>query len=76
MLKCHLRLQDLYMQLSDEDSEEITKKAIISLTQEMELFCNFCGQTYGLKDNSLQALRCSHIFHEKSVINFLKKKLF
>lgn len=65
MMKCHLRLKDLYGQLSDENSEEIASKACISLIQEMELFCNFCGQRLGKHDDSLQALRCSHIFHEK-----------
>uniref|UniRef100_A0A1I7VLE5 Rapsyn_N domain-containing protein n=1 Tax=Loa loa TaxID=7209 RepID=A0A1I7VLE5_LOALO len=50
MMKCHLRLQDLYNQLNDEDSEELARRAVTSLTQEMELFCNFCGQRYGLQD--------------------------
>lgn len=68
MMKCHLRLQELYAQLSDEDSEEIASKSCVSLIQEMELFCNFCGQRYGDHDDSLQALRCSHIFHEKYVL--------
>uniref|UniRef100_A0A914UN04 RING-type domain-containing protein n=1 Tax=Plectus sambesii TaxID=2011161 RepID=A0A914UN04_9BILA len=74
MLKCHLRLQELYRQLCDEDSEDIAKKAVTSLTQEMELFCNFCGQRYGLKDESLQALRCSHIFHERCLHNHLTQR--
>lgn len=65
MMKCHLRLQELYNQLSDEDSEEVARKAATALVQEMELFCNFCGQRYGVKGDSLQALRCSHIFHER-----------
>ena len=65
VLKCHLRLAELYSQLNDDDSEETARRAASRLTQEMQLFCNFCGQRYGLKDESLQALRCSHIFHEK-----------
>uniref|UniRef100_A0A0R3RLH0 RING-type domain-containing protein n=1 Tax=Elaeophora elaphi TaxID=1147741 RepID=A0A0R3RLH0_9BILA len=75
MMTCHLRLQDLYNQLNDEDSEELARQAVISLTQEMELFCNFCGQRYGLHDNSLQALRCSHIFHEKCLQTYLAECL-
>uniref|UniRef100_A0A915Q4Y5 RING-type domain-containing protein n=1 Tax=Setaria digitata TaxID=48799 RepID=A0A915Q4Y5_9BILA len=71
MMRCHLRLQDLYNQLTDEDSEELARRAVTSLTQEMELFCNFCGQRYGLYDNSLQALRCSHIFHESCLQTYL-----
>uniref|UniRef100_F1KZS1 43 kDa receptor-associated protein of the synapse n=1 Tax=Ascaris suum TaxID=6253 RepID=F1KZS1_ASCSU len=74
MLKCHLRLQDLYNQLSDDDSEEIARRAVTSLTQEMELFCNFCGQRYGLHDDSLQALRCSHIFHERCLHKYLTER--
>uniref|UniRef100_A0A915EAC4 Rapsyn myristoylation/linker region N-terminal domain-containing protein n=1 Tax=Ditylenchus dipsaci TaxID=166011 RepID=A0A915EAC4_9BILA len=60
MMKCHFRLQELFGQLADEDSEEEAGKACISLIQEMELFCNFCGQRYGAKSDSLQALRCLH----------------
>ncbi|CAJ0948805.1 unnamed protein product, partial [Mesorhabditis belari] len=74
MLKCHLRLAELYSQLSDEDSEEVARRAASALTQEMELFCNFCGQRFGLKDESLQALRCSHIFHEKCLHTFLLER--
>ncbi len=65
MLKAHGRLQNLYNHLSDEESEDVARKAVTALTQEMELFCNFCGQRYGTKDESLQALPCSHIYHEK-----------
>lgn len=72
MMKSHMRLQNLYNQLNDEDSEELAKRAVTLLTQEMELFCNFCGQRYGLQDDSLQALRCSHIFHERSFNIFYK----
>ncbi|VBB28843.1 unnamed protein product [Acanthocheilonema viteae] len=75
MMKCHLRLQDLYNQLNDEDSEELARRAVTSLTQEMELFCNFCGQRYGLRDDSLQALRCSHIFHERCLQIYLAECL-
>ncbi|CAG9532182.1 unnamed protein product [Cercopithifilaria johnstoni] len=71
MMKCHQRLQDHYNQLNDEDSEESTRRVITSLVQEMELFCNFCGQRYGLHDDSLQALRCSHIFHERCLQTYL-----
>ncbi|CAD5210153.1 unnamed protein product [Bursaphelenchus okinawaensis] len=71
MMKCHQRLQDLYNQLSDEESEEVAKRTATVLIQEMELFCNFCGQRYGANDESLQALRCSHIFHERCLSQFL-----
>ncbi|CAJ0567461.1 unnamed protein product, partial [Mesorhabditis spiculigera] len=74
MLKCHVRLAELYSQLNDEDSEEVARKAASSLTQEMELFCNFCGQRFGLKDECLQALRCSHIFHERCLHTFLLER--
>ncbi|CAI4229685.1 unnamed protein product [Auanema sp. JU1783] len=74
MLKCHSRLAELYAQLNDEDSEEIARKAASQLTQEMELFCNFCGQRYGIKDDSLQALRCSHIFHERCLHTYLLER--
>nr|CDJ82423.1 unnamed protein product [Haemonchus contortus] len=74
MLKCHSRLAELYSQLNDEDSEEVARRAASQLTQEMELFCNFCGQRYGMKDESLQALRCSHVFHERCLHTFLLER--
>uniref|UniRef100_A0A8R1DWQ8 RING-type domain-containing protein n=1 Tax=Caenorhabditis japonica TaxID=281687 RepID=A0A8R1DWQ8_CAEJA len=74
VLKCHLRLAELYSQLNDDDSEETARRAASRLTQEMQLFCNFCGQRYGLKDESLQALRCSHIFHEKCLHTYLLQR--
>ncbi|CAI5442209.1 unnamed protein product [Caenorhabditis angaria] len=74
VLKCHLRLAELYSQLNDDDSEETARRAASRLTQEMQLFCNFCGQRYGLKDESLQALRCSHIFHEKCLHTYLMQR--
>uniref|UniRef100_A0A0N4Z3Z2 RING-type domain-containing protein n=1 Tax=Parastrongyloides trichosuri TaxID=131310 RepID=A0A0N4Z3Z2_PARTI len=75
MMKCHLRLQELYQQLSDEDSEENCKHSVTALIQEMELFCNFCGQRFGINNDSLRALRCSHIFHEKCLHTYLSQQL-
>lgn len=74
VLKCHLRLAELYSQLNDDDSEECAVRSANRLTQEMQLFCNFCGQRYGMKDESLQALRCSHIFHEKCLHTYLMQR--
>ncbi|PAV87999.1 hypothetical protein WR25_20262 isoform D [Diploscapter pachys] len=74
MLKCHLRLADLYSQLNDDDSEEAARTAVSQLTQQMQLFCNFCGQRFATKDASLQALRCSHIFHERCLHTFLLER--
>lgn len=70
MLKCEARLQQLFSQLSDEENEEASKRRLTQLTQELGLFCNFCGQRYGFKDESLQALTCSHLFHEKYGVLF------
>jgi hypothetical protein len=54
-----------FSQLADEENSEESSRAQFQLVQQMELFCNFCGQRYGDTDDSLQALNCSHIFHEK-----------
>jgi hypothetical protein len=66
-MKCHLRLQELYAQLADDDSEEMAAYAACALVEEMGLYCNFCGQRYacGRTEEALQAMHCSHIFHEK-----------
>ena len=74
MLKCHARLLQLYTALSDEESADVASKAVTALTQELELFCNLCGQRYGHRDEALQALPCSHLFHQRFVSIFLKKK--
>lgn len=69
MLKCHWRLQELYKELADEESEEVASRAVTALTRELELYCNYCGQRFGHRDEPLQALPCSHLFHQK-FINF------
>ncbi|KAI6242698.1 RING-type domain-containing protein [Aphelenchoides fujianensis] len=70
-LKCYLRLQELYNQLSDEEEENMARKIASALVQEMELYCNFCGLRYGITDECLTALRCSHIYHDKCLSQFL-----
>ncbi|KAL3073139.1 hypothetical protein niasHT_035415 [Heterodera trifolii] len=70
MMECHQRLQELYIQLSDNENAEQSARDQSLLVREMELFCNFCGQRYGEADESLQALSCSHIFHERCLQKF------
>jgi len=74
MLKCHMRLAELYSQLRDEESEEVARRCVTALTQQMQLFCNFCGQRFGLHDESLQAMTCSHIYHESCLQTFLTER--
>nr|CAD2174238.1 unnamed protein product [Meloidogyne enterolobii] len=71
MMECHSRLYDLYSQLSDEENSTESNRQQRHLIQQMELFCNFCGQRYGEIEESLQALNCSHIFHEKCLQKYL-----
>ncbi|KAI6172142.1 RING-type domain-containing protein [Aphelenchoides besseyi] len=71
MLKCYLRLQDLYSQLNDEEEENMARKIATVLVQEMELYCNFCGLRFGINDECLTALRCSHIYHDRCLGQFL-----
>lgn len=70
MMECQSRLNELYGQLADEENAQECTKSHCKLVQQMEMFCNFCGQRYGETDESLQALNCSHIFHEKLAIHF------
>ncbi|KAF7635523.1 hypothetical protein Mgra_00005065 [Meloidogyne graminicola] len=71
MMECHSRLYDLYNQLSDQENSAESNRQQRHLIQQMELFCNFCGQRYGEIEESLQALNCSHIFHEKCLQKYL-----
>uniref|UniRef100_A0A1I8BLQ7 RING-type domain-containing protein n=1 Tax=Meloidogyne hapla TaxID=6305 RepID=A0A1I8BLQ7_MELHA len=71
MMECHTRLYDLYSQLSDEENSLESNRQQRHLIQQMELFCNFCGQRFGEIEESLQALNCSHIFHEKCLQKYL-----
>lgn len=74
MFKCQLRLMHIYGQMSDDEAEQAAKRENVRLAQEMELFCNFCGQRLGVKDQPLFALPCSHFFHQKCALIFLNKK--
>uniref|UniRef100_A0A915KUE0 RING-type domain-containing protein n=1 Tax=Romanomermis culicivorax TaxID=13658 RepID=A0A915KUE0_ROMCU len=67
-LKCQSRLRKLYESLSDDKKLDGAKKKCLRLVQELQLFCNLCGQRYALKDESLRALPCSHFFHEQCLI--------
>lgn len=73
MMECHSRLHELYSQLADDENADACTQAQYQLVQQMELYCNFCAQRYGEADDSLQALNCSHIFHEKLVWSKAKK---
>lgn len=73
MMECHSRLHELYSQLADDENADACTQAQYQLVQQMELYCNFCAQRYGEADDSLQALNCSHIFHEKCLQKFFMR---
>jgi hypothetical protein len=41
---------------------------LLQCVEELELYCGMCGESIGERDQQLQALPCSHIFHLKSVL--------
>ncbi|XP_056455500.1 43 kDa receptor-associated protein of the synapse-like [Gadus chalcogrammus] len=38
---------------------------LLQCVEELELYCGMCGESIGERDQQLQALPCSHIFHLK-----------
>ena len=51
---------------------ELLRQQVVKLLQcveELELYCGMCGESIGERDQQLQAMPCSHIFHLKSVLS-------
>uniref|UniRef100_A0AAY4BTI1 RING-type domain-containing protein n=1 Tax=Denticeps clupeoides TaxID=299321 RepID=A0AAY4BTI1_9TELE len=46
-------------------AEERSVVKFLQCVEELELYCGMCGESIGEKNQQLQALPCSHIFHLK-----------
>lgn len=66
MRSSHNRLADLYRILRDDENERLQTRLADCLTEEMELVCGVCRDPIAdTPGNSIDALPCSHIFHNK-----------
>lgn len=66
-LKVHCLSEGIYRSRGqlNEVREQVVK--FLQCVEELELYCGMCGESIGDRDQKLQALPCSHIFHLKWV---------
>ncbi|XP_036391730.1 43 kDa receptor-associated protein of the synapse isoform X2 [Megalops cyprinoides] len=64
-LKVHCLSEGIYRakEQQDELREQVVK--FLQCVEELELYCGMCGESIGEKNQQLQALPCSHVFHLK-----------
>ena len=72
MLHCHLRMEELYGSLSDQDQAADQSRRGRQLLEDMELMCGVCAQPMGDKPDRLEALACCHIVHTRWGYNRLE----
>lgn len=64
-LKVHCLSEGIYRNMGKQEElrEQVVK--FLQCVEELELYCGMCGESIGDRDQKLQALPCSHIFHLK-----------
>lgn len=64
-LKVHCLSEGIYR--SQEQQAELREQVVkfLQCVEELELYCGMCGESIGDRDQKLQALPCSHVFHLK-----------
>ncbi|CAM9102415.1 unnamed protein product [Lampetra planeri] len=64
-LKVHCLSEGIYRNQGKQEElrEQVVK--FLQCVEELELYCGMCGESIGDRDQKLQALPCSHIFHLK-----------
>lgn len=64
-LKVHCLSEGIYRSRGQQTElrEQVVK--FLQCVEELELYCGMCGESIGDRDQKLQALPCSHIFHLK-----------
>lgn len=64
-LKVHCLSEGIFRSQGQETEvrEQVVK--FLQCVEELELYCGMCGESIGDRDQKLQALPCSHIFHLK-----------
>lgn len=64
-LKVHCLSEGIYR--SQGQQAELREQVVkfLQCVEELELYCGMCGESIGDRDQKLQALPCSHVFHLK-----------
>ncbi|XP_035272358.1 43 kDa receptor-associated protein of the synapse isoform X2 [Anguilla rostrata] len=64
-LKVHCLSERIFR--NQEKQEELREQVVkfLQCVEELELYCALCGESIGERNQQLQALPCSHIFHLK-----------
>lgn len=67
-LKAHCLSEGVFRQRGQPQQlrEQVVK--FLQCVEELELYCGMCGESIGDRDQKLQALPCSHIYHLKWVL--------
>jgi len=70
--RCHLLNERI---LASENQIEDAKQAsdiAQRLYQDADLLCTICGKPMGMIPDQIQILTCTHIFHERCILNLLQ----
>ncbi|XP_063052357.1 43 kDa receptor-associated protein of the synapse [Engraulis encrasicolus] len=65
VLKTHSLREGIFR--GREQQEELREQVVkfLQCVEELELYCGMCGEAIGEKNQQLQALPCSHVYHLK-----------
>jgi hypothetical protein len=72
--KVRLRLAQIYRSLGDEENYQNHIKLATQIEHSLGLNCCLCGETYGLENDSLEALPCAHILHSRCAQEILRNR--
>lgn len=72
--KVRLRLAQIYRSLGDEENYQNHIKLATQTEHSLGLNCCLCGETYGLQNDSLEALPCAHILHHRCAQEILRNR--
>lgn len=72
--KVRLRLAQIYRSLNEEENYQNHIKLATQTEHSLGLNCCLCGETYGLQNDSLEALPCAHILHHRCAQEILKNR--
>ncbi|TNN86981.1 receptor-associated protein of the synapse [Liparis tanakae] len=66
-LKVHCLSEGIHRTRGQQEELRDQVVKFLQCVEELELYCGMCGESIGDRDQKLQALPCSHIFHLKWV---------
>ncbi|XP_048522122.1 43 kDa receptor-associated protein of the synapse homolog [Dendroctonus ponderosae] len=68
-----LRLSGIYHSLGDENNKLHHEQLALKIQNDLALNCAACRSPYGLEDDSLEALSCSHILHARCAYELVRR---